>query len=283
MERNKNKIQLFGDKRHRETHLRRSVLALDDTDFLMEVRSARRRSIEAMAVDDSGISVASPANWKRAWNDFSISPDNIRNIFPLTKSQTDPRKVVEDLLEDPIPDLDSDPNASQVDESSSSKGTTQSESSSPLPKPSSSSVASTSPSEAIESPHPAWYNRLAALARREHQQEKDYHDTLDEHHTAKKVNAFRRNQNNVFFRNWQQRKSSRDGLDFSRDVALAMRHNSIYAAADSVTFLPPDDSFMVDTNAVDEDENKNIHNGYIQDTRPAANPKTTKSVLDLIA
>lgn len=283
MERGKNKIHLFGDKRHRETRLRRSVVSIDDTDFLMEVRSARRRSIETMANDDIGISAISPANFRRAWNDFSISPDNIRNIFPLNRSQNEARQAEEELLKETIPDLlpgtKTDQTDSVEDESSSSKKPIQSELSSPLPKPPS-SVPATSNSEATESPHPAWYNRIAGLARRERQQEKDYHDTLDDHHKAKEENAFRRNQNHLYFRNWQ-RRSSRDGLDFSRDVALALRHDSIYAMADSVTFLPSFDDFAMETDTSEETEK--MDNGYIQDTRPAANPKTTKSVLDLIA
>ena len=289
MEKKQTNILLFeNNKRNRETHLRRSILSFDDTDFLMEVRSARRRSIEIMANDDLLLSGVSPTNWKRVWSDFSISPDNIRNVFPRSRGSNELKEVEEEEEKTPleVPNLDvsktkSDEGSSSIEASSSSS----SKASLSLSKPSSSSVTSTTDSsQTKQAPHHAWYNRLGALARREQQQRKDYHDTLDEHHEAKNECALRKFQNHPYnFRNWQQRKSSRDGLDFSRDVALALRHASIYAMADSLTALPSCDAFGTDAEISDENENRNVSNGYIQDTRRAANTKTRKCVLDLIA
>ncbi len=277
-EKKNTKILLFGDKRHRETRLRRSVLSIDDTDFLMEVRSARRRSIEAIVNDDILLSSRSPMNWNRVWNDFSISPDNIRNIFPLNGDKDGEREVQQNLLPDLRQTTDGKASITPMDESSAHKETISSNPPSLSTKRSSLSslTHTTNNSDQTEPPHPAWYNRLGAMARRERQQEKAYHDTLDEHHKAKTVKALRQQQTHPYWR----RKSSRDGLDFSRDVALAMRHNSIYAMADSLTILPPVDAFDIDN---DDSENQHCNNGYIQDTRPAADPKTKKCVLDLIA
>ena len=288
MKKKNNKIILFGDKRHRETRLRQSVFSIDDTDFLMEVRSARRRSIETMTNDDILLSSRSPSNWNRIWNDFSISPENIRNVFPLNKGKNGEREVEEkekSILVEPIPDLlprkNSDKNVATVDKSSSSNETPLSNPSSSLKPPSSSVASCTHNPDTIEPTHPAWYNRLGAIARRERQQEKDYHDTLDEHQKAKTAKALRQYQNHPYFKNWQRRQSSRDGLDFSRDVALALRHDSIYAMADSFTLLPSQDALTTDNDM--PNDNENVDNGYIQYTRPAGNPKTKKCVLDLIA
>eukprot|EP00533_Pseudo-nitzschia_delicatissima_P016032 CAMPEP_0197278830 /NCGR_PEP_ID=MMETSP1432-20130617/19201_1 /TAXON_ID=44447 /ORGANISM="Pseudo-nitzschia delicatissima, Strain UNC1205" /LENGTH=217 /DNA_ID=CAMNT_0042745263 /DNA_START=174 /DNA_END=827 /DNA_ORIENTATION=- len=216
-------------------------------------------------------------NWNRLWGDFSISPDNIRNIFPMNKGVEE--KVSQNLLPDLMQRNSGEAPTTATDESSSNKETPSSNALSSLRKLSSSSslAQTTSASDTTKPPHPVWYNRLGAMARRERQQEKAYHDTLDEHHNAKTIKALRQQQSHHPY--WR-RKSSRDGMDLSRDVALALRHNSIYAMADSFTLLPPSDAFNYDNN---DSENGNCENGYIQDTRPAADPKQKKCVLDLIA
>lgn len=278
-------IILFSDKRNRETRLRRSVISIDDTDFLMEVQSARRRSILLMTSnDDLGLSSGSPTNWKQAWQDFSISPDNIRNMLPLNRSNSGGSECEEErILRNPIPELSSGKNGAKT-VATADKSSSLDELSSPDSKTPPSSLELSRDSitiagpEHAESRHPSWYNRLGAISRREHQQEKAYHDTLDDHHEATIVQALKRNTRHPYFQNWHRRKSSRDGLDFSRDVALAMRHNSIYAMADSLTKIP---DFCLCND--DANENDDCHNGYIQDTRPAANQKTQKCVLDLIA
>jgi len=245
----------------------------------MEVRSARRRSIEMMGNDDIMISSKSPMNWNRVWGDFSISPDNIRNIFPMNKGVEE--KVAQNLLPDLMQRNSGEASTTATEDSSSAKETPSSNAlSSPRKLSSSSSLTqTTNDSETTKPTHPAWYNRLGAIARRERQQEQAYHDTLDEHHKAKTIKALRQQQSHHPY--WH-RKSSRDGMDLSRDVALALRHNSIYAMADSFTLLPPSDAFNFD-NDDSENGNRSCENGYIQDTRPAADPKQKKCVLDLIA
>jgi hypothetical protein len=256
MENEKINILLFGDKRHRETRLRQSVVSIDDTDYLMEVRSARRCSIDLMTNDDINLSSRrSPNDWNRVWNDFSVSPENIRNMLPLNKGKNGGGKAGE---EDTI---------ATVDESSSSLKTD-----------------GTAPAEPR---HPSWYNRLGAISRWEHRQEKAYHDTLDKRHEASTIQALKQNQKHPYYKFWHRRNSSRDGLDFSRDLALAQRHNSIYAVAGSSTQLPAPDVLNTNSDNSNDDnnesENDDSNNGYFQGARPVSNPKTTKCVLDLIA
>ena len=282
-------IELFSEGRHRETHLRRSVVAIDDTDYLIEVKNARRRSIVMMAGDDTGIPNSNSAELKQIWNQFAISPSNIRNMLSGGKGRDSGSEVEEEKTSsNPIPDLPrgKNENATTVTPSSSEELLSPISSSS-LQETSSSSLApSPSSSSADKSTkimqYPKWFNKLGAISQRERQQEKAYHDTLDEHHEARMRKAMKQKKNHPY---WRRRNSSRDGLDFSRDVALALRHNSIYAMADSMTQLPSFDAFDIDSNILNIDErNKadNSNNGYVQDTRPAANPKTKKCVLDLI-
>lgn len=254
MENEKTNILLFGDKRNRETRLRQSVISFDDTDYLMEVRSARRCSIDLMTNDDINLSSSRiPKDWNQVLNDFSISPENIRNMLPLNNGNNPGGKVRE---EDTV---------ATADESSSSLKTD-----------------GTAPAEPR---HPSWYNRLGAISRWEHRQEKAYHDTLDKHHEATTMQALKQNQKNPYYKFWNRRNFSRDGLNFSRDLALAHRHSSIYAVAGSSIQLPEPDALNTnsDTSNDDSNENNDSKNGYFRGTRPVSNPKTTKCVLDLIA
>lgn len=306
----KDDIILFSDKRHRETRRRQSIVSIDDTDYLMEMRSARRRSIVLMNNDDTGVSSSGSGpeggvspGWNQVWNNFNISPDNIRNILPLnsninTNSNSNKNKngvgfesEEEAILRNhPIPKLlpgkqqqDAE-TVNTADESDSSRRSSSKSSSSFSSASSNHAMATALPDEhqqqqQKQKEHPAWYNNLGALSRWEHRQEKAYHDTLDERNEATAIQTIQnqnRNQNNRFW----QRRSGRDGLDFSRDVTLAARQDSIYALNDSVAQFTLVDDFDSNSNNTDDNEN---NNGYLQDTRAATNPKTKKCVLDLIA
>jgi hypothetical protein len=98
------------------------------------------------------------------------------------------------------------------------------------------------------------------------------------------LRALKQKHNHRRLQYWHRRNSSRDGLDFSRELVLAMRHNSIYAMADSFTLLPSSDPFKTynDISEGNEDQVDDSQNGYFQDTRPAASPETKKCVLDLV-
>jgi len=293
---NKSSILTFSDKRQRETRLRRSVVAIDDTDFLMEVRSARRRSIDLMNNDDMDLYPRSPTDWNRVWYNFKRSPENVRSMMASNTDKNRGRicEQEEAILRNPIPDLlpkiQDDKIVITVETSSSNSSSSPS-----VPSPSSlapqhrlTTTAGTAPDDPQR---PSWYKRLGAISRRQRQQEKAYHDTLDEHHEAKTFQALKKHQNHPYFQYWNRSNSIRDGMDFSREVTLAMRHDSIYACADSLTQLPLDDAFHSDSdmnnaNNGDENENGNFNfnsnNGYIQDTRPAVSPKTKQCVLNLI-
>lgn len=299
-------LNLFSDKRHRENRLRRSVVAIDDTDFLMEMRSARRRSIALMNNDDMQISSGEKTGWNQVWN--TISQENIRNILPLNRSlnraKDSERRAIEDKEDDALPIPKLQPGKAQRD---SQTVTTENEtecSSNSFPSGSSrnSSMQSISSSSSLRRSldpttetrsgelgrqRPPWFSHLGAISRWERRQEKAYHDTLDERHevTAAKHSRASPNLHQQYLPKssllqWQRRGSSRDGLDFSRDIDLAKRHDSIYALADSVTQLPAMNEFMKEYNELDGDD---INTGYRQDLRPVKDPKTKKCVLDLIA
>jgi hypothetical protein len=182
MENKNTNILLFGDKRNRETRLRRSIVSIDDTDYLMEVRTARRRSIALMtANDDIDLSSGSPTNWNIVWKDFSISPDNIRNILPLNKGKNGGSSCGgEVILGNPLPDLSPGNNSPQTNAHRNGSPSSREPlsfknhpsvpdqiSSSLGPPDSLSATADASPSKPQ---HPAWYDRLGAISRREHQQ-----------------------------------------------------------------------------------------------------------------
>ena len=76
-------LNLFSDKRFRETRLRRSVVAIDDTDLLMQMRNDRRRSIISMNKDDG--SSGDGRAWNRVWNNITTSPNNLRNNLSSTR------------------------------------------------------------------------------------------------------------------------------------------------------------------------------------------------------
>lgn len=302
----KDDLNLFSDKRHRENRLRRSVVAIDDTDFLMEMRSARRRSIVLMNNDDMHVSSGENTGWNQVWN--TISTENIRNILPLNRSLTRANEAEcraidgeeADVLRNPIPKLQ--PGEEQRD---SQTVTTENETECSLasfPSESSRNTSMQSISSSLRRSldpttetrsgelgrqRPPWFSHLGALSRWERRQEKAYHDTLDERHEVTAAKHSRANPNhhqqyipNSSLLQWQRRGSSRDGLDFSRNIDLAKRHDSIYALADSVTQFPAMNEFMKECNEVDDFD---INTGYRQDLRPAVDLKTKKCVLDLIA
>ena len=306
----KDDFNLFSDKRFRETRLRRSVVSIDDTDFLMKVRDDRRRSIISMNTDDTGVP------WNRVWNSIPIPPDNLRNILPLNRNSGGSRATSVGESEDTDEDTDAisknlAPNLQKLTQDTESEATTDescsngksslnssisslktsgSSSFSSLlesPKPSTAATISMLP-RAQQQERPAWYTRLGAISKLERRQEKSYHDTLDERHEAATVEATavktswnwnrQRKQNNSDRGIPNHRGSSPDGLDFRRDVMLANRQDSIYAMADSVTRLPS----MADFNDDDDDANENMKTGYMEDIKLASNPKTKQCVLDLI-
>lgn len=285
----KSSILTLSDKRQRETRLRRSIVAIDDTDYLMKVRSARRRSIDKMNNDDIDLHISTPTDWNRVWYNFTHSPASNTDKSRCMKCEQE-----EAILRHPIPDLlpkiQDDKIVSTVESSSpnSSSSPSVTASSSLAPQHRLIATAGTAPDDPQR---PVWYKRLGAISRRERQQEKAYHETLDEHHEATTFQALKKYQNHPYLQYWNRSNSIRDGMDFSRDVALAKRQDSIYACADSLTQLPLGDAFQFDSernNATNGDKNdnsnfnSNSNNGYIQDTRPAVSPKTKQCVLDLI-
>mmetsp|Transcript_55032 Transcript_55032/g.61487 ORF Transcript_55032/g.61487 Transcript_55032/m.61487 type:complete len:293 (-) Transcript_55032:180-1058(-) len=282
---NCNDINLFSDKRPATHRQRRSIVSIDDVDHLMELRSARRRSMVLLMNDDIDISSRSNGgnnnNARAFWK--NVSPQNIRNLVK-TNSST----VEENVLQNPVPKLgkqkqkhDYDSEAvTTVDESCPSRLS----SSTSISSSRSSSTSSCGTIPLPENRIPLWCKKINAISRWEHRQEQAYHDTLDERQKMKE----RQQQHNQWGRYWPGRKQSiRDGLDFSRDVHLASG-GSIRAFADS--FREPctiDDDLnnKNDVNDMDHKNNNNANhnNGYLQDTRPSSSPKTQKCVLDLIA
>ena len=279
------KIQLFNEKRFRETHLRRSVVAIDDTDFLMQMRTARRQSIASMQNDDNAL-----FQWKgRVWNNIteSISPAGVsrndNNDLASIKDRTastsisecdddddegGDRIVADTFLKSSVASLrgSETATAATADESLSSSSLS---SSLHLDAKNTTRDSSSLRGSASELQRPAWYTRLAAISKWERTQEKAYHDTLDERHEA---NHSKHKQNHKpHFWQWQRQK---DGLDFSRDVVLAAgRQESIYAFADSLTDLP----------SADGNENGGDGNHGENDISRNGNmAKTKKCVLDLI-
>ena len=100
---NGNDINLFSDKRPAAHRQRRSIVSIDDVDHLMELRSARRRSMVLLMNDDIDISSRSNGggnnnNAGAFWK--NVSPQNIRNLV-----QTNSSTVEENILQNPIPKL----------------------------------------------------------------------------------------------------------------------------------------------------------------------------------
>lgn len=285
-----NNINLFSDNRVRENRLRQSITSIDDLECLMIERSARRQSIISMmneeAADVSNRTIDANAL-------FKISPDNIRNLLALNKKRSSSSSSSSTVEGGTLNHL---PNLVPANGSSSS-----------LSEQTLSSTLTTSPQELTSqsslnpAPPPSWFNKLNALSRWEHRQERIYHETLEERQKLRErhpQHQFRNsNQTTMGRRIWPGRKeeSLRDGLDVSRNVDLCGR-DSIHALADSFTELSAtskiygddDDSNNDNTRQLDNEGNSNRrHNnnncGYLQDTRPSTRPKTQKCVLDLVA
>jgi hypothetical protein len=293
-----NGFNLFSDKRMRENRPRRSIISIDDTDHLMDVRAARRRSIVLLTNAHDDIDVYSSNSWNHLWK--NVSPDNIRNMLNKNK---------EAILQNPVPKLGTGggapPGKQQqqdaetvvtADESEpsrrSSSTSTLSSSTTRTPSLSSSSISSGSTiPQQQQQQQSSWRSRLNAISRWEHRQEQEYHDTLDE---RQKVQQNSNNNTKKAGYRWPGARiqSVRDGLDFSRDVNLARRSESLYAMADSFTDLyannmddlHDNDNDNNNDNKYDNEYERNSNgNGYMQDNRKSSSPKTKKCVLDLIS
>mmetsp|Transcript_6630 Transcript_6630/g.19089 ORF Transcript_6630/g.19089 Transcript_6630/m.19089 type:complete len:336 (-) Transcript_6630:199-1206(-) len=327
-------LDLFSDKRFRETRLRRSFVSIDDTDLQSEMSNALPHSITETTHDgidaSSNSSLDSPAWRNRVWNNIRISPDNFRNILPLRNCSSGGKTTIgkEHEFND---DHDSDENLGVIlenlvlktpqggkesegtaDESSSSGNFSlnstvppqspsirEHDSASTLESSLSLSSETSAQSSALNSAihPPACFTHLGALSKLEHQHEKTYNDTLDEHHEAKTVGLLR-TMNRQYHPNnrprirWPRREQPRDGLDFSRDVLLASRQDSIHAMTDSVRHLPS--SYSNERDDCDRDGHGHGHGNDdanqrrvrsstdARDGRSAMVPKAKKCVLDLI-
>jgi hypothetical protein len=280
-----NSIDLFSDKRMRENRPRRSIISIDDTDHLMDVRAARRRSIVLLTDAHDDIDVSSNS-WNHVWK--NVSPDNIRNML---------NKKEKAILQNPVPKLGGGtalPGKQQQQQQQDAETAVTADESKPSRRSSSTSTLSSSSSISSSSTLPqqqqqqSWRSRLNAISRWEHRQEKEYHDTLDERQKVQQNS----NKNKKAGYRWPgaRQQSIRDGLDFSRDVNLARRGESIYAMVDTFPELSADTNDLHnndnDDNNNDSDNDKDYErnsNGYMQDTRKLSSPKTKTCVLDLIA
>eukprot|EP00536_Pseudo-nitzschia_multiseries_P003201 jgi/Psemu1/7166/gm1.7166_g len=299
-------LDLFSEKRFRETRLRQSIVSIDNTALLMEMRNARPHSVTPRshdAVDSAPKSSSDSPAWRnRVWNNISVSPGQLRNILPRKKGRGEAIIIEEE------DDLDNDGNSNNEDpgitlenlDIETRKGDKESETTADKSRSSTNSpMDSTVPSQASNSRHQdslshpqsslplpvetspqatasnnnAWYTELGELSKLEHRHEKAYHDTLDERHEATAVNMLRttshqHHPNNRRFLHWPRRGQARDGLDFSRDLLLANRQDSIYAMADSVRHLSSteyddndrDDCDGDDTNREGGNSNNNNNN-----------------------
>ena len=266
-----NSIDLISDKRMRENRPRRSIISIDDTDHLMDVRAARRRSIVLLTKAHDDIDVSSNNSWNHVWK--NVSPDNLRNML---------NKEEKAILQNSVPKLEDAETVVTADESESSRqfsSTSTISSSGTIPLP-----------EKNQQQQSSWRSRLNAISRWEHRQEKEYHDTLDERQKVQQDI----NKNKKAGYRWPgaRQQSIRDGLDFSRDVNLARRGESIYAMVDTFPELSANINDLHNNNN-DDNNNDNSNNndnnyesnsnGYMQDTRKSSSPKTKTCVLNLIA
>mmetsp|Transcript_9055 Transcript_9055/g.20725 ORF Transcript_9055/g.20725 Transcript_9055/m.20725 type:complete len:298 (+) Transcript_9055:171-1064(+) len=297
MEDNKKNTMIFNDKRLRETRLLQSVRAFDGTDFMMEQKSARRLSTEKN--DDIDISSVSSnsntsADWN-VWNKFRISPNNLRNVMNKGNNNSGEIKTVPELPSEKedantvaTADLSYASNNSSPQQVSASSPT-----STPLATTPEETATTTAESEPSEPQHPRWFNRLKAVSLFERRQDKAYSDAIEKRHDE--ANATARNDNSKndsnqkknYRRRWYRRGSTRDGMDFSRDVALARYHDSIRAMADSYTDLSSNNSLHPngDNNGDDNgtDDAVNHRGGFFQHSRAVPSPKMKECVLDLVA
>jgi hypothetical protein len=278
-----NSIDLISDKRMRENRPRRSIISIDDTDHLMDVRAARRRSIVLLTKAHDDIDVSSYNSWNHVWK--NVSPDNIRDMLNNQEKA---------ILQNPVPKLEGStapppPGKQQQQDTETVVTADESESSRQFSSTSTISSSGTiPPPEKNQQQQSSWRSRLNAISRWEHRQEKEYHDTLDERQKVQQ--NISKNKKAGYRWPGARQQSIRDGLDFSRDVHLARRGESIYAMVDT---FPELSANMNDLHNNNNDDNNNDNsndnnyegnsNGYVQDTRKSSSPKTKTCVLDLIA